>query len=117
MAAVAEESSSATPATTGKVKPQLPPRMSKPDKVRYEQEIDDLNDEIESIKKQREKILKSIKLAQNGGSAFNDAIQEARKVMSAIVKTKNGIMAERKVLFDKRDLIKAGQDKMRDRVS
>lgn len=114
MAAVAEESSSATPATTGKVKPQLPPRMSKPDKVRYEQEIDELNDEIESIKKQREKILKSIKLAQNGGSAFNDAIQEARKVMSAIVKTKNGIMAERKVLFDKRDLIKAGQDKMRE---
>ena len=63
--------------------PKLPPRMAKPDKYSYEQSINELNNEIESIKMQRSKILKTIKARQSGGSGFRDEKDKARKIMGA----------------------------------
>jgi uncharacterized coiled-coil DUF342 family protein len=94
--------------------PKLPPRMAKPDRYNYENTINDLNNEIESIKMQRSKILKTIKLRQSGGAGFRDEKDKARKTMGVLVKTKNGIMDERKVLFAQRDAIRAATDRMKE---
>jgi len=118
MAAVAENANTEAPeapeTTTAEELPTLPPRMNKPDKFKYEGIIDELNNEIDSIKLQRSNLLKRIKASQNGGSAFREAKDKARKTMSAFVKVKNGIMAERKALFNQRDAIRASTDRLRE---
>ena len=88
--------------------------MAKPDKYSYEQSIDLLNDEIEAIKSKRGKILKTIKARQSGGAGFREEKDKARKTMGVLVKTKNGIMDERKVLFAQRDAIRAATDRMKE---
>ena len=118
MAAVAENANTEAPeapeTTNAEELPTLPPRMNKPDKFKYEGIIDELNNEIDSIKLQRSNLLKRIKASQNGGSAFREAKDKARKTMSAFVKVKNGIMAERKALFNQRDAIRASTDRLRE---
>ena len=94
--------------------PQLPPFKARPDKYSYEQTINELNNEIESIKMKRGKILKTIKARQSGGAGFREEKDKARKVMGALVKTKNGIMDERKVLFAQRDAIRASTDRLKE---
>ena len=62
----------------------------------------------------RGKILKTIKARQSGGAGFREEKDKARKVMGALVKTKNGIMDERKVLFAQRDAIRASTDRLKE---
>ena len=52
--------------------PKLPPFKARPDKYSYEQTINELNNEIESIKMKRGKILKTIKARQSGGAGFRE---------------------------------------------
>ncbi len=115
MAAVVENNNTeATSSNNEDDMPKLPPRMAKPDKYSYEQSIDLLNDEIEAIKSKRGKILKTIKARQSGGAGFREEKDKARKTMGVLVKTKNGIMDERKVLFAQRDAIRAATDRMKE---
>ena len=83
----------------------LPTRVERPSKERHESEIEKINDEMKKLEQERAAVIK--KIEQTKEATKDSPLGAARAEWQELKAVKSRILNERKVIFDRRDQLKA----------